>query len=319
MADIRFQVHRFNPETDEKPYYQEYQFTPLEGSTVLDCLNYIKWHLDDTLAYRMSCRSAICGSCAMRVNGHAKLVCQTQVKNVVRPDGTVRIDPVGNMPVLKDLIADMHGFWTKMQAVKPYLMPTQPPPSANQEYLQLPEAFRLFEEEATCIMCGACVSDCTSLESDKQFLGPAALAKAYRFSADTRDGRRHERLEELIERGGMWDCVRCNECVQTCPKTVAPMEAILKLRQMALKERLTDSIGARHVTVFTDIVGRRGILDERELPVRSLGFNPVKLLGMAPVALQSVLKGKIRPLEPPHKVKGVEDVQRIHREMEDGS
>src|SRR5688572_19075871 len=102
--EITFKVHRFDPEKDTAPHHQEFRFEPPSGFTVLDCLNHIKWHIDDSLAYRMSCRSSICGSCSMRVNGKAKLVCRTQVSDVVRPDGSVHIDPMGNMPPIKDLV-----------------------------------------------------------------------------------------------------------------------------------------------------------------------------------------------------------------------
>lgn len=312
--EITFRVHRFNPETSPTSHYQEYRFTPPQGYTVLDCLNQIKWHLDDSLAYRMSCRSAICGSCAMRVNGTAKLVCRTQVRDVVRPDGTVQIDPLGNMPVIKDLIVEMRPFWEKMEAVKPFLQPDPARPEPERERLQSPEEFKRYVEEATCIMCGACVSDCTSLEADAAFLGPAALAKAYRFAADTRDGAIEERLRALQGHGGIWDCLRCNECVQVCPKTVAPMEAILKLRQMSIDAGMTDTVGARHVTTFTELVGHSGSLDERLLPIKAVGMDPGKLLSMAPLAFRMLLKGKLTPA--PHRpVENVEEVRRIYQEL----
>jgi succinate dehydrogenase / fumarate reductase iron-sulfur subunit len=171
-------------------------------------------------------------------------------------------------------------------------------------------------EEATCIACGACVSECTSLEVDEAFLGPAALAKAYRFAADTRDGKTEERLRALQGHGGVWDCVRCNECVQACPKTVAPMEAIVKLRRMSIEAGMTNTVGARHVTAFTELVGHSGTLDERMLPLRAVGLNPAKLLEMAPIGLKMMLKGKLTPT-PHSSVENVEDVRRIYREVEE--
>jgi len=315
MPEITMRVHRFDPESDRTSRYQEYRFEPPEGFTVLDCLNQIKWHMDDSLAYRMSCRSSICGSCSMRVNGKAKLVCRTQVRDVVRPDGTVRIDPMGNMPVIKDLIVDMRLFWEKMETVNPFLRPDTKHPEPEKERLQSPEEFRRYVEEATCIACGACVSECTSLEVDSAFLGPAALAKAYRYAADTRDATQEERLTELQGHGGVWDCVRCNECVQVCPKTVAPMEAIVKLRQMSIHAGMTNTVGARHVTTFTEMVGHNGVLDERALPLKSIGFNFGKLVEMAPLGLQMMTKGKMS-LAPHKPVENVEDVRRIYNELE---
>ncbi|GIX06255.1 MAG: hypothetical protein KatS3mg115_0658 [Candidatus Poribacteria bacterium] len=121
MGEVTFRIRRFNPEKDTEPYWQEYRFEPPAGATLLDCLNHIKWHLDGTLTYRMSCRSAICGSCAMRVNGGGQLVCNAQWADHVQPDGTITIEPVGNFPVIKDLVVDQRPFWEKIQAVEPYL------------------------------------------------------------------------------------------------------------------------------------------------------------------------------------------------------
>src|SRR5205807_2164717 len=210
-------------------------------------------------------------------------------------------------------VVDMKPFWGKVREVKPYLLPDEERPTPAKERLQSPEEFHNYVDQSTCIMCGACVSDCTSLEHDEHFLGPAALAKAYRFAADTRDAHRSERLQELVGHGGIWDCVRCNECVQVCPKTVAPMEAIVKLRQMAIEEGLTDSVGARHVTAFTDLIGKAGVLDERMLPLRSIGL--VKMLNLLPTGIAAGLHGKMKP-GPHHTIEDVVDVRRIHSELD---
>ena len=316
MAEVTFRIQRCDPEQDGKPYFKEYGFDVPEGFTLLDSLNHIKAYIDDSLTYRFSCRSSICGSCGMRVNGHAKLTCMTQVVDVLRPDGSITIEPQGNQTIQRDLMVDTSLFWEKMRAVKPWLEPDPKKGVPEKEYRQDPAVFNSFVEESTCIMCGNCVSDCTSLEQDANFRGPAALAKAWRFVADDRGGDQQQRLEMLVEDGGIWDCVRCNECVEVCPKTVAPMEAILKLRQAALERGLTNSIGARHVTVFTDSVTRAGVLDEKELPAKSLGVgNLGKLIGALPLAFTGMVKGKISPL--PHKpIPGTEDLQRIRREIE---
>jgi succinate dehydrogenase / fumarate reductase iron-sulfur subunit len=319
MSQITFHIQRFNPDAgDKEPHLQDYVLTdddlPLDEVTVLDAINHIKWYKDDTLAHRMSCRSAICGSCAMRVNGHTKLVCQTQVWSVVR-DGELTIQPMNNMPIIKDLVVDTQPFWSRMEAVEPYLQPSDADP--EKERLQDPAVFKQYEFEATCIMCGACVSDCTVLEVDDAFLAPAALAKAKRFVYDDRDGKKRERLEKLSGHGGIWDCVRCNECVQACPKDVRPMDAIIKLREAALKEGIgKDTIGAKHVIHFTELVGKDGILDERELPKRTMGIK--WLLANVGTAIPAMIKGKIKP--PPfgrHKVEKPEDVQRIYKELEE--
>jgi succinate dehydrogenase / fumarate reductase iron-sulfur subunit len=318
MAQITFHIQRFNPDAgDKETHFQDYVLTdedlPLNESTVLDALNHIKWYKDDTLAHRMSCRSAICGSCSMRVNGHTKLVCQTQVSSVVR-DGVVTIQPMRNMSIVKDLVVDMQPFWSRMEAVEPYLQPSDSDP--EKERLQDPAVFKQYEFEATCIMCACCVSDCTVLEVDDAFLAPAALAKAKRFVYDDRDGKKQERLQKLSGHGGMWDCVRCNECVQSCPKEVRPMDAIVKLREAALREGIgADTVGAKHVKFFTESVVKTGVLDERELPMKAMGIGWA--LANMGTALPAMFKGKIKP--PPfgrHKVEKVEDVQRIAQALE---
>ena len=173
----------------------------------------------------------------------------------------------------------------------------------------------------SCIMCGACVSDCTVLEVDPTFLGPAALAKAYRFTADPRDGDdsgvSRERLEQLNQPSGMWDCTRCLECVQACPKGVAPMERIMALRDQAIAAGLRDTNGARHTEAFSDSVEHSGWLDELRLVPKSLGMTNVSgLLGMAPIAIQALTHGKMPPIIH-KKIEGAENVKKIFEQVEE--
>ena len=172
-----------------------------------------------------------------------------------------------------------------------------------------------------CIMCGACVSDCTVLEVDPTFLGPAALAKAYRFTADPRDGDdqgiSRERLRQLSAATGIWDCTRCNECVEVCPKGVAPMDRIMALREQAVNAGFTNNNGARHTTAFTDSVGHSGRLDELRLPIKSVGgiTNIGAMLSYAPVGWRAFTHGKMPPIF--HKnVENVENVRRLFRQLE---
>ena len=156
----------------------------------------------------------------MRINGHAGLACKTQASAAMGENNTIVVEPAGNMPVIKDLVVDFDLFWDKIMEVTPYLQPEGPEP--EQEYIASNESMLHLSGVTACIMCGACVSDCTVMEVDPSFLGPAALAKAYRFTADPRDGDAQgvsrNRLEALNEPSGMWDCTRCLECVQACPK-----------------------------------------------------------------------------------------------------
>jgi succinate dehydrogenase / fumarate reductase iron-sulfur subunit len=279
------------------------------NATVLDTLIEAREYQDGTLSLRCSCRSAICGSCMMRVNGKARLACKTQIGSIAKEGEEITIEPGGNLPVIKDLVVDMAPFWTKVRAVKPWLQPEGEPP--EREYLVPNEAMAALGEVMNCIMCGACVSDCTVLEVDKSFLGPAALAKAYRFVGDPRDEEGTARLRELSAPSGMWDCTRCNYCVEVCPKDVKPMEQILKLRSAAGEHGVTNTNGHRHTAAFVELVGANGRLDEFRLPVFTEGkFNLIGQLSYLPSAPRMLRSGKMPPIIP-HKIPGVRHVKRI--------
>jgi succinate dehydrogenase / fumarate reductase iron-sulfur subunit len=221
---------------------------------------------------------------------------------------------MGNLPVVKDLVVDMAPFWNKVKAVEPWLQPQGPEPAA--EYLAPNEDMLHLAGVMGCIMCGACVSDCTVLEVDPEFLGPAALAKAYRFVADPRDAADKSRLEALSQYTGIWDCTRCFECVQVCPKGVAPMARIMALRDRAIEAGYSNNTGARHTEAFVDIVAHSGRLDELRLPIRTFGvFNLPALLSLAPVGLRALLRGKMPPVV--HRMlPNVQNVRRIFGSLE---
>ena len=311
--DVKVNIRRYDPDAAVPvAYWQEFSLAIPENATVLDALIQIREEMDGTLSLRCSCRSAICGSCAMRVNGHAVLACKTRASESLNTVGVMTVEPAGVMTVMKDLVVDFDPFWEKIRAVEPYLQPQGPEPEG--EYIASNESMLHLSGVTACIMCGACVSDCTVLEVDPTFLGPAALAKAYRFTADPRDGDAagvsRPRLEQLSLPSGMWDCTRCNECVQVCPKGVAPMDRIMALREQAISLGLGDNNGARHAEAFTESVAHSGRLDELRLPVKTVGmFNLPALLSFLPVGLRALTHGKLPPLV--HK--SVENVQNVRR------
>ncbi|MSQ06334.1 MAG: succinate dehydrogenase iron-sulfur subunit [Dehalococcoidia bacterium] len=318
--DLTVRVKRFNPEAEPRqPYWQDFPISIDENATVLDTLIHIREMVDGTLSLRCSCRSAICGSCAMRINGHAGLACKTKASDAMDKDGMIKVEPAGNMPVVKDLVVNLDLFWRKIVQVEPFLKPQGPEPEA--EYVVPNEAMMHLSGVTACIMCGACVSDCTVLEVDPNFLGPAALAKAYRFTADPRDGDgegvSRERLRKLSDYGGMWDCTRCGECVQACPKGVAPMDRIMALREQAIKAGFDNNNGARHTEAFTESVGHSGSLNELQLPVKTVGITNIPaLLGFLPVGLRALTHGKLPPLV--HKnIANVEFVRKLHHKLEE--
>ncbi len=308
----KFIIFRFNPDEETKPRYQEYMFDIPDGATLLDCLNLIKWTQDGTLSFRMSCRSAICGSCAMKVNGHAMLACKTQAVTVVHGD-TVKIDPVGNFEIIKDLIVDLEPFWNSLENVKPWLIPDESD-NPEKERLMTHENQKKIDDASTCILCAACYSDCNVLEVDKKFFGPATLAKAQRFVYDTRDCKTDVRLEQLSELNGMWDCTACAECSTRCPTEAKPLSRIREIKEMGMKRGFHDNHGARHVLAFRQSIGTRiggGYLNENYIPVKSMGFfNISGLLSLMPVGVRMFMKGKNPPILP-HLIEKFGEVKKM--------
>ncbi len=315
--DAQLNIKRYNPESERpESYYQQYNLEMEDNSTVLDALIKIREEIDGTLTLRCSCRSAICGSCMMRIDGHATLACNTKLSAIARPGEPLTIEPGGNMPVIKDLVLDMQSHWDKVRAVQPWLQPKGPEPEG--EYIVPNDAMLHLAGVMDCIMCGACVSDCTVLEVDSNFLGPAALAKAYRFAGDPRDNADAERLSALSQYGGIWDCTRCFECVQVCPKGVAPMDRIMALRDRAIEAGFDKTYGARHAIAFEESVEHSGWLDELRLPVKTFGILNIKeMLGLLPIGLRAIRRRKLPPIF--HKaIPGAENVRRIFQRVGGG-
>lgn len=315
MTEVTFKIFRFDPEKDPTPRYQDYKLKLEPGITLLNCLNKIKWEQDSTLSYRMSCGSAICGSCAMRVNGHALLACKTQASALV-VDGVIQIDPMGNMQVLRDLVVDLEPFWASLKKVKPWLMPDSRD-NPERERTQTQAQFLKIDNATTCILCASCYSDCNVMEVDKLFLGPATLAKAQRFIYDSRDAKTQDRLEEISERHGVWDCTHCGECSTRCPTETKPLARIEEIREAAMTHGVHNNNGARHVLGFRETVGRRGLLDENYLPIRSVGFfNLPEIMGLLPVGVRMLIRGKNPPIIP-HSIEKVGEVKKIFSRFEE--
>ena len=311
---IPLTIKRFLPEINREPYIKDYFLEIRSDLTVLELLIQLKEEEDGSLAFRYSCRSAICGSCAMRINGSEKLACQTSVKEEYEKYDRLNIEPLSNTSVIKDLVVNMEPFWGKVKEIIPWLHPDQEsgPQKAKGVFTQ--EAYLAFHNVDGCILCGACVSSCNSLEVSREFLGPAALAKAYRFIVDPRESEleKCERLKALIQPNGIWDCVRCNFCVEVCPKDVKPMEAIIRLRREAIKADLGDSPGGRHITAFVDIVKKEGRLNESQQPMIMLWKSPSLFFQAMPVGLKMGLKGKL-PFFWHWPVKGIKYIRQIFK------
>ena len=214
------------------------------SNSVLDAILKVRDEVDGSVGIRCSCQQAICGSCGVRMNGKPGLACNTHLDEAAArghgagwnpPSGgepaVIEVEPMGNMPVIRDLIVDMDAVhWKKIQRVTPYLINQEPIP--EREYIVPHENMVDITQTMACIQCGACVSDCLSMEIDPGFIGPAALSKAYRFVGDPRDADHFERLKDLSEdEHGLYDCTHCFNCIDACPKGVAPMSQIMRLRR----------------------------------------------------------------------------------------
>ena len=221
-----FKVRRFDPEKDSEFYYQEYALDVPEGMTVLEALLRIQAEQDGSLAFRYACRGAVCGSCAMVINGRVDLACRTQV--LALGAEVITVEPLANLPVLKDLVVDMDLFFEKNRAVQPWLQPTEPAP--ERERLVDPVQWAEAEPYTNCILCASCYSVCPAAERDPEYLGPAALAKHYRFLSDVRDVADDERTNLVDDEQGVWGCDMVWNCVEVCPKGVPPTQGIGKTR-----------------------------------------------------------------------------------------
>src|SRR3954470_19767554 len=358
MAEFTLKVRRFQPEEAEGPYWESFDVELDPTLSVLDGLLQAKDRDDGSLAVRCSCRAAICGSCGMKINGQSTLACKTMLEEAqsyaeshavaaqVGGDKTesssnggkpeIVVEPMGNMPVIKDLVTDMEStHWTKIRRVTPWLLPDGDPP--EREYIVPPESMIDITQSMACIQCGACVSACLSMEADPDFIGPAALAKAYRFVGDPRDAEGKERLHDLAQDPhGIYDCTHCFSCIDACPKGVAPMDQIMRLRRAAEHEGIVDqNHGHNHMEAFTKIIEKKGTLDEAELLQESYApgikgklmpkHGAIKgLLESVPTAIRGIRTGKMRSL--PKLIPGIhsklpgdaqDHVKRIYAHAED--
>ena len=236
MATVR--VQRFNPDTDKKPYLQDFQVATEGDPTLLDALQSIKSTIDGSVTFRRSCRHAICGSCAMSVNGRNILVCHEPLKKHLDGSGRVTIRPLPYLPIIKDLVVDRSSFWKQYQLVKPWLVPPDDLP--KKEFRMTPEEVQNLADAEHCIMCGACYSACTVVGMTKEYIGPHALLKEFMRVMDPRDSIPAERLEIVGESNGVARCHTIFNCIDACPKHLDPTKAIETLRNLYRKRNALD-------------------------------------------------------------------------------
>ena len=305
--DVALKIWRFDPQSGER-VLREYEVDAPEWACLLDVLDLIKDKQDGTLAYRKSCRMMICGSCGMRMDGRAVLACKERMKPIVDSGHVPVISAMGNMPIVKDLVVDMDPFWGKIRAVKPWLDPGYDEVS-EKERIVSQQQMNVIHKEALCIMCGCCVSECNSMESDPEFMGPAALAKGFRFVGDARDHDDVPRLNALNEEHGIWDCTRCYFCNERCPKGVDPRDAIAKLGAESIKQGIDHDMGAKHAKWFVRSTETTGWLRETELVPKTQGV--VSAIKQTKFALKLARRGKVPPPFPPHVAEKVGEARAL--------
>jgi fumarate reductase iron-sulfur subunit len=238
MGDhITLRVARYRPEQQSETTFDDFDVPCPKDWVVLDGLNHIKDRLDGTLSYRWSCRMGICGSCGMTVNGEPKLTCATFLADYA--PGPVRVEPLRNFPIIRDLIVDIGDFMRKLVRVKPWIVrAAEEKPLAQGEYLQTPDQMDEYKQYSMCINCMLCYSACPIYGLDPKFLGPAAIALAQRYNLDNRDEGGSQRMEVLSEHEGIWGCTFVGECTRVCPKHVDPAGAIQRYKLSAALDEI---------------------------------------------------------------------------------
>ena len=214
---LKLKIFRYDPETNKEPYYQTYEVEADPMDRLLDCLNRIRWEQDPTLSFRMSCGHGVCGSDGMRINGICGLACQKLVRSFKEE---VLIEPLPVFKVVKDLVVDLGPFFEKYQSIKPYLI-TQTPPS-DTERKQSPGEHERFEEAIRCILCACCTASCPVNQNreTENYVGPAALVRAFRYLFDSRDEASEERTALLDHKDRAWGCQTMWKCTEVCPKEI---------------------------------------------------------------------------------------------------
>lgn len=232
---VGVKIYRYDPETGEPPRMQDYTVPGgYEGHMVLDLLTNIKNEIDDSIAYRRSCREGVCGSDGMNINGKNRLACVTNVKDLQQP---IILRPLPGVPVVRDLIVDLSEFWKQYHSIKPYLVNDDPPP--ERERLQSPEERDRLNGLYECILCACCSTACpTFWWNPDRFVGPAGLLQAYRFIADTRDTTPSQRLDDLDDAYRLFRCRTIMNCTDVCPKGLNPAAAISNIRDLLVRRMI---------------------------------------------------------------------------------
>jgi len=225
---VKLRIQRFDPRTDTEPHYDTFEVTTRPGMTVLDALFHVLEKKDRLLAFRYSCRSAVCGSCAMFINGKQRLACKTQINKLGQE---ITVGPLPHLPIIRDLAVNLNPYFSKMRMIKPYFEGKDPFP--EKEFIQNPKDREAIDIAIDCIDCMSCFSACPMAWTDQNYPGPAAFVKAARFIADSRDSAKLERLAKVACEDGVWRCHTVFNCAEACPKSIDPPHFIQYIKRRA--------------------------------------------------------------------------------------
>jgi succinate dehydrogenase / fumarate reductase iron-sulfur subunit len=237
-STFRFEILRYDAAASAPPRFQVFEVTAGKGMSVLQALLKIQDEQDPSLAFRYACRGAVCGSCAMSINGQLNLACRVQLDRLTTR--RVVIEPLPNLEIIRDLVVDMKPFWDKYERVRPWLHERE---AQERDGRMSEEERERFDQYVNCILCGLCYAACPVLKSNDEFTGPAALAKLYRFLADPRDERLADELQTENSRQGAWGCHTIARCIDACPKNVRPTDGIRGVRRQLLSQTLKKFLG----------------------------------------------------------------------------
>lgn len=307
--DVSVIIKRYDPVKADASYKEEHRLYLEEDAriTILDVLRKIRDDKDGSLAFRCSCRSGICGSCAVRVNGHEVLACTTGLMDSLNKEGKVVIEPLKNLTAIKDLVVDLRPMWDRLKKSDPWLIPGK-----TSEIRWDKKVEESLDMASGCILCGACYSDCEAFKVDPDFLGPAAFNKAYRFVIDPRDSAGKDRLKKLAE-SGLWHCAHCYLCASICPKGICPKDSISYLRAKSYRMGLKDDPGASYVDGFYYGIQRTGRISK---PLLAIKVKGVGILKEIPFFLKLLMRGKVPRIRGP--IKGIKEIRKIYKIIEDG-
>ena len=222
---MKLKIKRF---LENKSYFDEFEVDLKEDETILELLDRIRNYKDRSLTYRSFCRSSICGTCAIKVNNKTILACKSKVKDFVENNELI-IEPVNRAKVIKDLVVDYSFIEEKIREVNGWFVDKI---DTSKENLQTPKELKKYDKQTDCILCGACFFECDALDYEKNYAGPFAFTKVFRFVFDSRDKMDKQQRIEIAKEHFLYSCVNCQKCAFVCPKGISSMMDIKMLQSI---------------------------------------------------------------------------------------